>query len=193
MIVKFYNPETQQIVTHDELCVIYNASIPSTVEQFDTFYKLAYGKRPICDKFQYSKENNPVLIDDKWTITYTVLERDVEDCRRDMLVELNEKFEEKTKTAYLESSLGFPIDANDTANTNVEGLIKVMKSQGIESQYFCDYKNEYHLVTLPDLEVMQIEIIINAQSLYARKWGFRDKIYAATTTEELRNIDIIFD
>ena len=68
-----------------------------------------------------------------------------------------------------------------------------MKSQGIESQYFCDYKNEYHLVTLPDLEVMQIEIIINAQSLYARKWGFRDKIYAATTTEELRNIDIIFD
>ena len=121
------------------------------------------------------------------------MERNIEDCRRDMLERLNEKFEEKKETAYLESSLGFPIDANTTANTNVEGLIKVMKNQGIETQYFCDYKNEYHLVTIPDLETMQIEIIINAQSLYARKWAFRDQIYAANTTSDLRKIDITFD
>lgn len=108
--------------------------------------------------------------------------------------ELAKTFAAATATAHLTSSLGFEIDANDTANRNVSGLVTLMEAEGApESLQFCDYNNEIHTVTLEDLRVMQHEIIVNGSALYARKWAFRDAIDVAATAEELNAITISFE
>lgn len=106
---------------------------------------------------------------------------------------LNHRFELETKDAYILSSLGFKVDANTTANTNVDGLIKSLSATGVDKITFCDYDNQYHEVSIEDLKVIQLEIIQNGQALYAQKWYYRDKINSASSVEEIEHINIEFN
>ncbi|MCZ4065738.1 DUF4376 domain-containing protein [Oxalobacter aliiformigenes] len=106
------------------------------------------------------------------------------------LAELNDAFEEAAKTAHLMSSVGFEIDANETANRDIEGLTLVMNDT--DTTLFCDYNNQFHEVTKADLETMRREIVANSQRLYQIKWQYRSLIEAATTVEELDAITITF-
>lgn len=99
------------------------------------------------------------------------------------LVQLNADFETVKKRANIKSSLGFTVDANQTANENVNGLL-VTISEG-ETVQFCDYYNQFHELTKADLETLQTEIIQNAQALYAQKWQYRTAIEACTDNEGL--------
>lgn len=99
------------------------------------------------------------------------------------LVQLNADFETAKKRAHVKSSLGFEVDANQTANENVNGLL-VTIGEG-EKVQFCDYYNEFHELTRADLETLQTEIIQNAQSLYAQKWQYRTAIEACEDNEGL--------
>lgn len=99
---------------------------------------------------------------------------------------------------HLMSSVGFKIDADDTANANIDGLIKGLEAGQIEEPiYFMDYNNELHPVTLENLKTMQLEIIANGQSLYQQKWALRNQLESAETFEELNAVVIpqwqIFD
>lgn len=40
---------------------------------------------------------------------------------------------------------------------------------------------------------MQLEIIANAQAIYARKWALRERIHAAETIGALTAVEIGFD
>ena len=93
--------------------------------------------------------------------------------------------------AHLTSTLGFEIDANETANRNIEGLVLVMSDT--DTTMFCDYNNEFHEVTKADLETMRKEIVANSQRLYQIKWQYRSLIEAATTVDELDAITITFE
>lgn len=117
--------------------------------------------------------------------------RDLETERANKLSELSTAFEDASEMAHLTSSLGFEIDANETANRDIEGLTLVMSDT--DTTLFCDYNNQFHEVTREQLETMRKEIVVNSQRLYQIKWQYRSLIEAATTVDELDAITIRFD
>ena len=117
--------------------------------------------------------------------------RDLETERANKLSELSTAFEDASEMAHLTSSLGFEIDANETANRDIEGLTLVMSDT--DTTLFCDYNNQFHEVTRAQLETMRREIVANSQRLYQIKWQYRSLIEAAPTVDELDAITIRFD
>ena len=108
------------------------------------------------------------------------------------LDELNATFEIASNHAHCPSSIGFEINADEAANRNISSLIIAMEATGQETVQFCAYDNSFHEVTLAQLKTMQLEIIANAQAIYARKWVLREQINSAETIEAL-NIEITFE
>ena len=116
----------------------------------------------------------------------------IEELRTAKLDALNAAFAAVEGDAWVQSSLGFKADANTTANTNIDGLIKSMTATGSETTLFCDYDNAFRAATLDNLKTLQLEVIQNGQSLYAQKWAFREAINAAQNKEELDAVVIAF-
>lgn len=88
------------------------------------------------------------------------------------------------------SSVGFAINANDMANTNITGLINSMEVTGAPTTSFMAFDNTLHDVTLDELKAMQVELAIYGQALYAYKWQVREQIEAASSVEEINSIVI---
>ena len=109
------------------------------------------------------------------------------------LDELNTAFEVASENAHCTSSAGFEINADEAANRNVSSLIIAMEATGEETVRFCAYDNTFHDVTLAQLKAMQLEIIANAQAIYARKWALRERIHAAETVGALMAVETGFD
>ena len=105
-------------------------------------------------------------------------------------IELNTLHEAAEKEAHILSSLGFEIDANDRANRDVTGLLVTTTED--EPVIFMDYSNQAHTVTRADLEVMQKEIIENAQYLYSQKWTMRAQIDACESSYALSQLNFQF-
>lgn len=98
------------------------------------------------------------------------------------LTQLNADFETVAERAYIVSSLGFTVDANGTANENVNGLLITI---GTGTVQFCDYYNQFHELNKAQLEALQSEIVQNGQSLYAQKWQYRHAIEDCIDNEGL--------
>lgn len=113
--------------------------------------------------------------------------------RQNKLEDVKTIFQRASETAHRKSSVGFEIDANETANRDINGLIVVMEARGKETELFRAYDNTFHEVTLDNLKTMLVEISEHGQKLYARKWQLEISIQAATTAEELDAITITFD
>ena len=97
-------------------------------------------------------------------------------------------FAEASVNAHCASSVGFEIDADETANRDINGLINVLKATGTENTLFRAYDNSFHSVTLEQLETMLTEISLNGQYLYQAKWTLEAQIQAAETAEALEEI-----
>ena len=98
------------------------------------------------------------------------------------LVQLNQDFETAAQRAHVKSSLGFEVDANSTANENVNGLLVTIGSGTVD---FCDYYNQFHELNKSQLETLQSEIVQNGQSLYVQKWQYRTAIENCSNNEQL--------
>lgn len=112
--------------------------------------------------------------------------------RKRKLNELDTLWQIAENEGVIQSSLGFPVDANQRANRDVTGLISQFEMSSVTTTQFCDANNAFHEVTLDNLKVLQLELIQYAQSLYATKWQLRAAIEAAKTVDELDAIDIKF-
>ncbi len=112
----------------------------------------------------------------------------LEEARKTKLAELTSVFDAFSRDACIMSSLGFEIDANETANRNIGGLVLVMDET--DTTMFCDYNNEFHELTKAQLEIMRKEIVFNSQQLYQKKWQLREQINAATTIATIDAIDV---
>lgn len=127
---------------------------------------------------------------------FTRPEKPLEKLREEKLQELSSKTSAAESDAYVVSSVGSPgikINANERANRDIEGLIKLLKSFPEDTtEDFCCYDNTYYPVTLQDLETMQLEVITNGHNLYKQKWAYRNAINSASTKEELDAIHIEF-
>ena len=119
-------------------------------------------------------------------------QRPLEEARTEKLAELERAFNTASHKAHCTSSVGFEIDADETANRNVSSLIVAMEANGEDSVLFCAYDNTFHEVTLDQLRIMQIEIITHARAVYARKWALREAIEAAQSVVELESLSISF-
>ena len=119
-------------------------------------------------------------------------EKPFETVKEEKLAELNSGLMSMraNSRSSIESSVGFAINANDTANDNVAGLISAMETSGAETANFMAFDNTLHQVSVEDLKTMQYELSIWGQALYAYKWQVRAAIDTATTIEELEAIQI---
>ena len=106
------------------------------------------------------------------------------------LTELATAFEKASVDAHCMSSLGFEIDADETAGKNISNLIAV--TGDADTVMFCDYYNQFHPVALAGLKTMQTEVITETNRLRQTKWTFRDAINAAETEKDLSAIVIDF-
>lgn len=187
----FYNPKTKEVLDKKKLSLKYNTSIPRDIEMFEGWYKVHYDERPSVNEFQRVQENEVQLIGELYTITYSVIDMDLDKVKEIKKTRLSDSFDKvyDSKQLKILSSLGFEINANSIANTNIDGLIKVLKKTGVESVLFRAFNNDLHNVTLDDLETMQMEIIMNGQALYAKKWELETIIDGASTLDELIEID----
>lgn len=113
----------------------------------------------------------------------------LEEVKARKLNELNAAHEAAEASAHVVSSLGFTADANDRANRDIDGILKTI---GEGTVMFCDYENEFRVLNREQCETLQIEIIQNAQALYAKKWQYRTQVEAAESTEELEALEFTF-
>ena len=188
----FYNPEINDIKSYEELMNEYNTSFPQNIEVFKNYYRIHKEDIPITTIYQTIKENPIQLIDGKYVITYSISYKSIQELKTLKLKEIETGFSRMSKDAFVISSCGFKINANETAYRDVEGLIKVMKADKYDEELFRDYNDEFHSVTLNDLEKMQLEIIKNGHNLYKQKWKFISDINALSTEEEVAKYNVIY-
>ena len=105
--------------------------------------------------------------------------------------EVKSWFETASDDAHCLSSVGFEINANSTAKTNIDGLKESLEAGLLdEPQPFRAYDNSFHDVTLANLKTMSLEVIANGQKLYQQKWAYEKAISDAQTLDELLAIEI---
>ena len=118
-------------------------------------------------------------------------EPSLDDLKVEKLNQLAKAHLDAEANAHILSSVGFEIDANDRANRDINGLLVTMGEEDVVT--FCDYNNVMHEVTYTQLKQMLLELIQNAQYIYAQKWMMRDAINSAESKEELDAVEIKFE
>ncbi len=170
---------------HMKKILIQKDIVVDTAEtEFPVHPSLIWVDGPDEVKVGYAYENGRFIPPEKPTL---------DELKQNKLEAIKTAFLAASETAHCMSSVGFEIDANETANRDINGLIVVMEARGKETELFRAYDNTFHEVTLDDLKTMLVEISEHGQKLYARKWQLEVSIQAATTAEELDAITITFD
>ena len=189
----YYNPQTNDKKTHKELCIITNSSLSKEIEFFNGYYKIYYVNKPSSITEYHMVTESPIeLIDGKYTITYNLSFKPLEELKNIRYKHIEERFDKASASAFITSSYGFRVDANDVANRNVEGLLKVMKADNENTVLFKDYDNNFHNITLEELEKIQLEIIKNGQNLYKQKWTFQNDISSMTEESKVISYNISY-
>lgn len=93
---------------------------------------------------------------------------------------------------YVQSSLGFPANANETAIINVMGLINKLQVSGQEKTTFRAYDNQFYELTLDNLKKLQAEIADEGTAFYLLKWQYEQSLEQATSIEEVKALTITF-
>lgn len=133
-----------------------------------------------CDlSFEYQETDTEIR--KVWVYT-----PNMEKAKKEKLQELKAAFQNTRETAHCMCALGFEVDANEDANTNIVGLITVMKEG--ETTMFRAYDNSFHEVSREDLITIRDNIIKNSQFLYQMKWGMESRINNAISEEELNSL-----
>lgn len=123
---------------------------------------------------------------------YAVVPVALDDAKAAKLAELSAAFDRAQATGHTLSVCGFEIDANETADRNVRGLITKLEATGAPSTPFCDYTNTLRQATLAQLKTIQLEIIGYGEALYARKWALRESVNSAKTVEDVVAVTVSF-
>lgn len=96
-----------------------------------------------------------------------------------------------SKYTYIDSSLGFPVNANDVANRNIEAcILQVTKQANTLTEEgkmpFNCFDNEIRPLSKEELETIQLEVSENGTRAYGVKWVYETQIQAATTNAQLK-------
>lgn len=167
----------------EQTCLIFDGAIGEGGSNLILFNEEKYNDwvQPYVDIWQAEKdriEQEQAEAEAEWN--------KFENCQARALTQLNEDFETAKQRSHIVSSLGFTVDANQTANENVTGLLVTIGDT--ETVQFCDYYNQFHELTKANLQVLQTEIIANAQNLYQQKWVYRTQIEQCSNNEQLDTV-----
>lgn len=129
----------------------------------------------------------------KFGVTFVEEEEPIEVFKQRKYVVIKQAFLNwRNNEATLVSSLGFKVDSNERANTDVNGLLVAYEDNQDALITFRDADNEFHALTYAQVKVLQKEIIENGNYAYQQKWMLDAQVGNVTTKEELDAIKIEF-
>ena len=106
------------------------------------------------------------------------------------LSELTDIFEKQFQYGKFLSSLGFYVDNRRYGDKNDKDNIQSLIDIGIT--VFKDADNNFHNVTLEQLQIIKLEMTQDGLKKYQTKWYYEGLIQSAQSVEELESIQIVF-
>jgi len=91
------------------------------------------------------------------------------------------------ETMFVVSSLGFKINADHKSQDNIRGLIALNAPTA-----FKDFDNQFHQVSVDDLNTLLAECYANGANLYQQKFKMELEISQLQKVEEIDNYPIVF-
>jgi len=88
------------------------------------------------------------------------------------------------------SSLGFPVDNRRSEGKNDKDNVQSLIDLQLSPVYFKDSNNEFHELTIQDLETIKMEMVQDGLAKYQWKWAKQQELAAAQSLQELENIVI---
>lgn len=125
-----------------------------------------------------------------WLEVFTSPVQDIEEVRKAKLEAIKQGLEEYRKSATLQSSLGFVVDATERSLVDVQGLIVLNPPEG--HVIFRDANNAFHQITVEDLHTLQKEIYAKGLEGYSIKWKLDKAVTDAKTVEEIEAVEVVY-
>lgn len=117
----------------------------------------------------------------------------LEDALKEKLHEVSWKTDlfEKSKCdkMFVNSSLGFRVNADRRSQQNIEGLIKVL---GENKTRFKLYDNDFKDLGVEELQILLVECIQNGLYLYEQKFQMEEILNNMTDVEEIKAFEVEF-
>jgi len=128
---------------------------------------------------------------DPGTDTYsTDLNKDLDELKNQRMDEIFNKFNDLMVAGTFESSLGFTADNRRGDGKDDKDNVSSLIDLGQEPVYFRDHDNQFHSLTIADLQTLKQEMIQDGLGKYQWKWNKESEVMGATTIEELQLIVI---
>lgn len=117
--------------------------------------------------------------------------KSLEVAKQQKIAELKQESEKysayECETMFVVSSIGFKINADHKSQDNIRGLIALNAPTA-----FKDFDNQFHQVSVDDLNTLLDECYANGASLYQQKFNMELEISQLQTVEEVDNYHIVF-
>lgn len=143
-------------------------------------------------------EGTPEQRDGKWwqtwvlePVTHTPEEeaQRLADAKAVKIADIKSAFAAAEANGFVDSTLGFRIDATRRSIDDIEGLIDLVSSGAMTAPVtFRGYDNTYHNLSLDQLNTLRIEAKGRGPILYAKKWELEAAVDKALTVEEVQTI-----
>lgn len=119
----------------------------------------------------------------------------VEQLKENCQVAMNAAFTEyrNSSKTYIDSSLGFPVNANEVAYQNIDGCL-LQAQQGATSLddegkvAFTDFNDNLQMLTADQLTQLKLEVSENGSRAYGVKWMYRQQIDSMSDKEQLKEL-----
>lgn len=119
----------------------------------------------------------------------------VEQLRNNCQLAMNAAFTEyrNSSKTYIDSSLGFPVNANEVAYQNIDGcLLQAQQGSATLNEgskvAFTDFNDNIQMLTVDQLTQLKLEISENGSRAYGVKWTYRQQIDALEDKEQLKEL-----
>lgn len=119
----------------------------------------------------------------------------VEQLKENCQVAMNAAFTEyrNSSKTYIDSSLGFPVNADEVAYQNIDGCL-LQAQQGsvsLDSEgrvAFTDFNDNLQMLTAAQLTQLKLEVSENGSRAYGVKWTYRQQIDSMSDKEQLKEL-----
>ena len=119
----------------------------------------------------------------------------VEQLKENCQIAMNSAFTEyrNSSKTYIDSSLGFPVNANEVAYQNIDGCL-LQAQQGSVSLSeegrvaFTDFNDNLQMLTAAQLTQLKLEVSENGSRAYGVKWTYRQQIDSMSDKEQLKEL-----
>ena len=119
----------------------------------------------------------------------------VEQLKNNCQIAMNAAFTEyrNSSKTYIDSSLGFPVNANEVAYQNIDGcLLQAQQGSASLSEEgkvaFTDFNDNLQMLTAAQLTQLKLEVSENGSRAYGVKWTYRQQIDSINDKEQLKEL-----